>query len=117
MIIMFTLLVQDSTGLIYFATDKGISVYNPSEQKFVDQITMANGLPDNIVKHLVLIGNDLWIAMEDAGICKYNLKSKQFSLITDWKFGSINDFIALSYNELWISTKSKGTIRCTFRFK
>jgi ligand-binding sensor domain-containing protein/serine phosphatase RsbU (regulator of sigma subunit) len=107
-------LVQDSVGLIYFATDKGISIYNPIKQKFVDQITMTNGLPDNIVKHLVLIGNDLWIAMEDAGICKYSLKSKQFSRITDWKFGSINDFIYLSYNELWISTKSKGVIRCSF---
>lgn len=36
--------VQDSSGLMYFATDKGISVYNHNEKKFVYQITMANGL-------------------------------------------------------------------------
>jgi len=106
-------IVQDSSGIMYFATDKGISIYNPESKKFIDQITMANGLPDNIVKHLILNKLDLWIAMEDGGICKYNTLTKAFSFIPEWTFGSINNFIQLYDNELWISTKRNGIIKCT----
>jgi len=107
-------IVKDKASNLYFATDKGISVYNMGKKEFIDQITMSDGMPDNIVKHLVIKNDYLWIAMEDGGICKYNLLDKTFSLISDWEFGSINKFICLSDNELWISTKRNGIIKAMY---
>ena len=107
-------IVQDNKSKLYFATDKGISVYDIDKHKFTDKITSSDGLPDNIVKYLIINNNDLWIAMEDGGICKFNLLTRKFSLISDWKFGSINKFIYLKNNEIWVSTKRKGIIKINF---
>jgi ligand-binding sensor domain-containing protein/serine phosphatase RsbU (regulator of sigma subunit) len=107
-------IVIDSDSNLYFATDKGISVYNIDKKEFIDQITTTDGLPDNIVKHLIINNNDLWIAMEDGGICKYNISEKIFSLVSDWEFGSINSFICLSDKELWVSTKRNGIIKINY---
>lgn len=52
--------------------------------------------------------------MEDGGLCRYNFKTKVFSHINTWSFGSINSFIHLSDNELWISTKRNGVVKCSF---
>jgi len=107
-------IAQDSESRLYFATDKGISVYDIDKKIFTGQITTSDGLPDNIVKHLIIDDNDLWIAMEDGGICKYNILTKKVSLISDWDFGSINSFVSVSENEVWVSTKRKGIIKITF---
>jgi hypothetical protein len=72
---------------------------------------MSDGLPDNIVKHLIINKNDLWISMEDGGICKYNLSNKTFSLLNDWDFGSVNSFIRISDKELWLSTSVKELLK------
>jgi len=107
-------IVKDNDSNLYFATDKGISVYNMVKKEFIDQITTADGLPDNIVKHLIINNNDLWIAMEDGGICKYNISEKIFSLVSDWKFGSVNSFICVTDEELWVSTKRKGIVKIIY---
>lgn len=107
-------IAQDADSNYYFATDKGISVYDFKNKKFTDQITMSDGLPDNIVKHLILNNSDLWIGMEDGGICKYNIESKKFSFTTGWEFGSINDFISITNNQFWVSTKRKGVVKINY---
>ncbi len=105
-------IVQGDKSTFYIATDKGISVYDTIQNKIVDSLTMSDGLPDNIVKHLCYTSdNMLWIAMEDGGICRYNPISKEFKPIENWMFGSINNFIALKDNELWISTKRNGIVK------
>ncbi|MFC2151095.1 two-component regulator propeller domain-containing protein [Bacteroidota bacterium] len=109
---VYDIIQHDS--LLYFSTDKGISVYNPNRKEFIDEITMSDGLPDNIVKHMIINKSDLWIAMEDGGISKYNLINKEFSQTLDWEFGSINNFICISDKELWISTKRKGIIKVNY---
>lgn len=110
-------IAQDLDSNLYFATDKGISVYNLSSKQFINEITMSDGLPDNIVKQIILNGNDMWIAMEDYGICKYNLLDQKFSHINNWEFGSVNNFIQLSDNEFWISTKRKGVVKLVYNNK
>lgn len=105
-------MVQDSNGYIYFSTDKGISIYNPQKESFVHKITMADGLPDNIVKKLVIKNNKLWIGMEDGGIIQFDLGTWEFSKMPKWRFGGINNFDIWSDNEMWISTKRKGVVRC-----
>ncbi len=105
-------ITQDKTGNFYFATDRGISIYNSKKDTFPDEITMSDGLPDNIVKHMIIRDNMLWIAMEDRGISVYNLHNEKFFTFPDWEFGSVNDFIILSDNELWVSTERKGVVKC-----
>lgn len=104
--------IQDTSGKLYIATDKGISIYDIELKQFTGKINMNGGLPDNIVKDLEIIDtSDLWIAMEDAGICKYNLKTKQFTTFSAWNFGSLNNIKVLSNNEIWASTKRNGIVK------
>jgi len=107
-------MVQDTNGIIYLGTDKGISVLDPSSMKFIDHISMSDGLPDNIVKSLTIFGKWLWIGMEDGGICRYDLKEKKFSELVNWDFGSLNTFIRLNDNEIWASTKRKGIVKINY---
>jgi len=105
-------IVQGEKSNIYIATDKGISVYDTTSHMIVDSITMSDGLPDNIVKHLCYTPDKkLWIAMEDGGICNYDVEKKSFEFISSWMFGSINSFVIINQTELWISTKRNGVIK------
>lgn len=97
---------------IYISTDKGISIYDTTFNKVVGSITMADGLPDNIVKDIHFTSKSmLWIAMEDGGICCYNIETKKFKYLENWMFGSINNFVNISSNEFWVSTKRNGIIK------
>jgi len=107
-------IAQDTAGNYYFATDKGISVYNKTEKKFIDEITMTDGLPDNLVKQVFIQKNRLWIGMEEGGVCVWNIVTKKFELISEWKFSSINNFVWLSDNEIWVSTSRNGIVKCEF---
>ncbi len=108
-------IVQDSLGTYYLGTDKGISIYHYCEKEFTGKISMANGLPDNIVKKLWVYNDNLWIGMEDAGICKYNLPKKEFYDFMEWDFGSMNNFSFINESEIWVSTKRKGVVKCQYR--
>jgi ligand-binding sensor domain-containing protein/serine phosphatase RsbU (regulator of sigma subunit) len=107
-------IVQDSSGLFYFGTDFGISIYDSQSKTFVDEITMKDGLPDNIVKKLVIYENQLWIGMEEGGVCTMDMDTKIFSRINIWEFGSLNDFICTGSNEIWASTRRKGMVKCNY---
>jgi len=107
-------IVQDADSNLYFATDKGISVYNPAKKEFINHITMSDGLPDNIVTHLFMNKSNLWIAMQQGGLCKYNIKEQKFSVIFDWNFGSINNFACISDKEIWVSTQREGVVKVTY---
>jgi ligand-binding sensor domain-containing protein/serine phosphatase RsbU (regulator of sigma subunit) len=105
-------IVQGDKANIYIATDKGICVYDTIKCSIVDSITMSDGLPDNIVKHLCFTPDKkLWIAMEDGGICNYDVETKKFHIISDWMYGSINNFVIVNSTEFWVSTKHSGIVR------
>jgi ligand-binding sensor domain-containing protein/serine phosphatase RsbU (regulator of sigma subunit) len=108
-------ITQDNNGNYYFATDRGISIYNSKKDTFPDKITMSDGLPDNIVKHMVIRNNVLWIAMEDGGICSHNLTNGDFFTFHDWEFGSVNDFVRVSDTEIWVSTEREGVVKCEIK--
>jgi ligand-binding sensor domain-containing protein/serine phosphatase RsbU (regulator of sigma subunit) len=97
-------------GRIFLGTDLGINIFNSAVYKISTSITMKNGLPDNIVKHLEVSGNTLWIGMYD-GICTYSLDKGRFSLFPEWSFGIENTFTLKSADECWVSTKTNGIIR------
>lgn len=107
-------ITQGEGANIYIATDKGICVYDTTKNAIVDSITMTDGLPDNIVKHLCFTPDKkLWIAMEDGGICSYDTRSKKFNIISNWMYGSVNNFVIANQNEFWISTKRNGVVKLT----
>jgi ligand-binding sensor domain-containing protein len=98
----------------YIGTDNGINIIN-SKNKVVSYISMKNGLPDNIVKHLEINDDVLWIGMDEAGVCTYNINTKKFTFLTDWKFGTLNTFTLNSTIECWACTENKGIIKIIFK--
>lgn len=103
--------VQCPLGDIYVGTDNGIAVIDTSTRKVKKVISMKNGLPDNIVKDLKIIGSSLWICMDEGGIAIFDVTSQQFTQLVPWEFGRANNFALRSDKECWVSTKSNGIIK------
>jgi ligand-binding sensor domain-containing protein/serine phosphatase RsbU (regulator of sigma subunit) len=100
----------DDKGNIWIGSDDGIAVFNQSFEK-IHGISMKNGLPDNIVKHLVPHKTGMLLGMEEKGIAFYNLEKEEFEEHIILNEGNLNNFILNDQNELWISTQSEGLVR------
>lgn len=98
-------------GDIYVGTDNGIAVIDTATNKVKQTITMRDGLPDNIVKHLYIRGETLWIGMDEGGITLFNITTKTFQPYSSWDFGRINNFTLRSENECWVSTRNSGVVK------
>ena len=111
-------LCKNSDNLIYAGTDRGISVckFNNSIVN-IKILTSSDGLPDNIVQEIVAdAGGNLWIGMQDAGVCFYETRSgefKQSEVLKSWNYGSVTS-IVVSHDELWIGTASNGIVDYEF---
>ena len=103
----------DIQGKIWVATDGGISICSiESGKKTIRKITNSEGLPDNIVLSLKLVGTDIWAGMQDAGICKVDLKTFKISVplaSEKWQYGPVNDIVD-GKNWLWLSSERNGII-------
>jgi ligand-binding sensor domain-containing protein/serine phosphatase RsbU (regulator of sigma subunit) len=109
-------MVVSPDGKIYVGTDKGICIVDPLRCKVVSYLSMKDGLPDNIVRHLYFDKSGLlWIGMEEAGLCSYNIKAKTFQNFSKWNFGTLNTFIERHPGEFWVSTASEGVVKVSFR--
>lgn len=104
-------ITQCKNGRIYIGTDYGIAIIDTSTKKVAKSITMKNGLPDNIVKHLVADDNLLWIGMDEGGIALFDITKDDFTLNIPWKYGQLNNFTLKNNHECWISTKTNGLIK------
>lgn len=104
-------MVQCPLGDLYVGTDMGIAVIDTLSKKVERVISMKNGLPDNIVKHLIIKNTTLWIGMEEGGFSTYDIKDQKFKLNIPWEFGTVNNFAMRSPTECWVSTKTNGLIR------
>ena len=103
---------------IYSGTDRGISVCSISDNKIeIKILATAQGLPDNIVQEIVAdTKGNLWIGMQDAGVCLYDITSgefKQSETLKSWNYGEVTS-IVVSHDELWIGTSSHGIIDYEF---
>lgn len=109
-------LTLSANNEIFAGTDYGINIMTSDSLKVSSTITMNDGLPDNIVKHLAFDKKGiLWIGMEDKGICSYNLTTRTFFNKTKWQYGSLNNFVILSTGEIWASTVSEGVVRVSLQ--
>jgi len=105
-------LALDSHGNVLAGTDAGMAIISIAAGKpTIDVVDYTRGLPDNIVKKIVIDHGKILMATEDKGIVIYDPETKKVnSLITDpWQYGAITDFI-LDNDQIWISSKQAGII-------
>jgi PAS domain S-box-containing protein len=109
-------LYKDDQNKIWAGTDAGIIYIDPAAKTSpFTTISMKNGLPDNIVRYITgdKHGN-IWIAMQDAGVCKYNPSQKKFQAIANnWKYGAVASLCFSCTGSLYIGTKQYGIIEYT----
>jgi ligand-binding sensor domain-containing protein len=110
-------ILEDPAGNIWAGTDGGAAICKLKDRKVdIRVLDYAHGLPDNIIKKLVIDKNrTVWMATEDAGIISFDPSSgKTKSLIEGWAYGAITDF-SLSGDQVWIATGQSGLIICDLK--
>lgn len=100
---------NDNNGKIYIGTNNGLSIF---DNKNFFNYTIKNGLPNNRIKAIIKIKNDLWIGTSK-GLSKFDGKKFYNYFISD---GMLDDNIMTlssdKENNLWIGTV-KGLIKFT----
>ncbi|MDP2387061.1 MAG: two-component regulator propeller domain-containing protein [Bacteroidota bacterium] len=106
----------DDKNKLWLGTDAGITMFDPEgsiNQKSFSTLTSKNGLPDNIVRSICYNGSDqMIIAMQDSGICFYNLKKREIQrkhFFKEWNYGAIDGVEYIKQrNEIVFVTEKKG---------
>lgn len=101
---------QASDNTFWIGTDAGVTQLDKNG-KILQNFTMSNGLPDNIVKQIHIEENLLYVGMEEQGLGFIDLKEMKFQKFGNWNFGNLIDFEILSNNEIWVTTAQDGIIR------
>jgi len=96
-------------GKIWIGTDFGISIYDPSAREF-EQISMRDGIPDNIVRKIVYESGKIWAGTDEAGIFYLDAQTLEPVILNNWSFGSVIDFV-INRNEVWVSTARSGVVQ------
>ncbi|MFM9947137.1 MAG: two-component regulator propeller domain-containing protein [Saprospiraceae bacterium] len=113
-------LSPDKQGRMWVGTDNGISICTLNQgKKQVEQLSKADGLPDEIVREIVhdAAGN-CWIGMNDNGFCYYNTQKQTFSYpAPNRDIGVINGMTLFENRDLWIATEGNGLWRYAFADK
>ena len=109
----YALAVTDD-GNLWIGTDLGISICNfKGSKREIHVLASPEGLPDNIVRVLLpLSDNEMWIGMQDKGVCKYLINEKKFvvpELLQQWQYGQVNCILETE-NDLWIGTDDNGIV-------
>jgi ligand-binding sensor domain-containing protein len=111
---------EDYQGNILAGTDGGLAVCSLKDLKpSIKTLNHKYGLPDNIVKKIVLSGDGfIWVATEDAGIIRFDPKAQKFEPLFPgaWTFGSVSDVVSKG-SKFWISGSSFGLIVFDHRTK
>lgn len=104
--------MEDDSGNIWIGTDQGIAICS-AEKKVIRKLTYKNNLPDEIIRDLKKDSEgNIWIATQDKGICKYDVKTNKIVIppaFVNWNYGQVNSFI-ISDNEFWIATEENGLV-------
>lgn len=103
---------EDHNGNIWVGTDGGVAICTIKEGTVgIEVLDNSTGLPDNIIRKIIPGDNSVVLATEDAGILRYNLKSKTFeSLISSpWTYGPVSD-VVIDNDNIWMSCPQKGLL-------
>lgn len=82
--------LQDSQGFIWLATEDGLVRYDGHELvRYAYSRNAASGLPGNFIYQIVEDGHqDLWLAVKDAGIARWNRATDSFTV---FRHDPVND--------------------------
>lgn len=105
-------IVEDAMGNVWVGTDGGVAICTLNNQKLtIKVLDYDHGLPDNIIKKLIIRDNKVWMGTEDAGVIVFDPSSglTTSALPVEWKFGSLTDFV-LAGDEVWIASAQSGLV-------
>lgn len=108
-------LARDAKGRIWAGTDAGISICTMLEmgQKKVQNIGIAEGLPDEIITVLKTdrAGN-MWIGTQEKGVVHFDVHSLRPTFKTeDWAYGEVSSLEIYGSRELWVGTVRDGLVQ------
>lgn len=108
-------LACDGLGRIWAATDAGVSICTMpvAGQKTVQNLTVADGLPDEIISTVVADhqGN-IWLGAYDGGVSHYDVSAGRFDFsLPDWPYGPVSSLAWFADSELWVGTAENGVVR------
>ncbi|MDX1911126.1 MAG: two-component regulator propeller domain-containing protein, partial [Saprospiraceae bacterium] len=108
-------LTTDRQGRIWAATDAGINVCSMTDagQKKVQNLSLATGLPDEIITTLLTdLKGYIWAGTHQAGVVKLDPVSLLPVFHTsNWQFGEVTVLEVYGTREMWIGTGRDGLIR------
>ena len=109
--------LQDSQGFVWFGTEDGLVRYDGREFiRYAYSPTIPHGLPGNYIQGIVEDAHhDLWIAVNDAGLARWNRATDKFtvyrhdskkpaSLASD----SVGTILIDSRGRIWVGTRDAG---------
>ncbi|HRG57714.1 MAG TPA: two-component regulator propeller domain-containing protein [Bacteroidia bacterium] len=104
----------DKRKSLWVGTDGGLTcLKNKKNATELDIISMKKGLPDNIVRNIILAQNgDLIIAMQDSGICAYNVDQRTFKKNEHWNYGPVISIIEFEPNTFYIASEKNAIFKC-----
>jgi ligand-binding sensor domain-containing protein/serine phosphatase RsbU (regulator of sigma subunit) len=99
---------------LWCGTDAGITEISVGQEApQFRTISDKNGLPDNIVRDIFVDENRLLIAMQDSGICYYDLEKGRIErnhFFTNWSLGAIINARQQALSKLIIGTEKNGLL-------
>ena len=107
-------LCKDANNNIWAGTDGGLTCFDLHQANVdISIVSMKKGLPDNIVRSIILAKNgELMIAMQDSGVCAYNLLSESFKTCSNWKYGPVNAIVEFEPQVFYIASEKNGIYKC-----
>lgn len=116
-------IILDADGNVWIATRNGLSKYDPNTKKFkhfrVNPSAPQNSLIVNVIRDLELDGKYLWMATENGGVSRFELKNETFTNFTSDRHdaNSVSDNSVWSVykdrqGRIWLGTFSSGI--CTY---
>lgn len=107
-------ITSDGKQRLWCSTDGGVTQMDISKNEPVFQvISDRTGLPDNIVRNVSICNERLLIAMQDSGVCYYNLKNSRIERIPffyNWSLGTVLYARSEVPEKLTIATERNGMI-------
>ncbi|MGZ4116555.1 MAG: ligand-binding sensor domain-containing protein, partial [Bacteroidia bacterium] len=108
-------LCSDGKTNVWAGTDQGITHIDiKNSRPSFSVVSMKEGLPDNIVRSLLYNHDDnlLVVAMQDSGVCRYDIASNKFKNIShNWRYGSITSIYPDKSGSVLLGTQQHGVIR------
>lgn len=105
----------DGAGNMWIGTDQGLALCTSNiHQKVIRQVRTANGLPDEIIRKIVMSDTMMYVGTQEKGVWAMSIRNfSVYNLFPDnfWKYGAINDMMKNNNTgELWIASESGGIL-------